>query len=78
MQRREQLTCSISSIEWYDAPSDDPTYSPLLHPDIKLLTQAYITATTADATYQETMFFYEELKKHAVKVEYVEWVEWPH
>jgi len=64
--------------EWYNAPADDPLYSPLLHPDLHLLKQAYIAAPTADPTYQETRFFYEELKKKGVKAELVEWVGWPH
>ncbi|KAJ9616547.1 hypothetical protein H2200_000266 [Cladophialophora chaetospira] len=64
--------------EWYNAPPDDPLSSPLLHPDLHLVKQAYIAATTADPTYQETRFFYEELKKKGVKAELVEWVGWPH
>ena len=43
-----------------------------------LLKQAYIAAPTVDPTYQETRFFYEELKKKGVKAELVEWVGWPH
>lgn len=66
-------------IEWY-APTriDDPLYSPLLHPDIKLLPPTYLAAPTKDPTHQETVFFAEELKAQGVKVDLSEWVGWPH
>jgi acetyl esterase/lipase len=53
----------MHSVEWY-APRriDDPLYSPLLHPDLKLLPPTYVAATTKDLIYQETVFFAEELK----------------
>lgn len=37
-----------------------------------------MTAGTNDATYQETIFFYEECRKHGVCVELEEFVGWPH
>lgn len=69
----------LQAVEWY-APAriDDPLYSPLLHPDIKLLPPTYIVATTKDPTHQEMIFFYEELKKQGVEADLVEWVGWPH
>lgn len=64
---------------WYNAPDpEDPLYSPLLHPDIKLLPKSYIAACTKDPTHQETVFFYEEAKKQGVDVDLAEWVGWPH
>ncbi|KAH7078177.1 Alpha/Beta hydrolase protein [Paraphoma chrysanthemicola] len=57
---------------------DHPLYSPLLHPDIKLLPPTYITAMTNDPTYQETSFFYEECKKKGVEADFVEWYGLPH
>ncbi|OAL57102.1 alpha/beta-hydrolase [Pyrenochaeta sp. DS3sAY3a] len=65
--------------EWLQPPAPDhPLYSPLLHPDIKLLPQIYVTAMTNDPSYQETVFFYEECKKQGVKADYVEWSGFPH
>ncbi|ETN36202.1 uncharacterized protein HMPREF1541_08479 [Cyphellophora europaea CBS 101466] len=68
----------ITAREWLNAPPDDPLHSCLLHPSVKLLPQTYIAACTNDPTYQETMFFYEECKKHGVVVEVKEFVGWPH
>ncbi|KAK6381504.1 hypothetical protein LTS17_004562 [Exophiala oligosperma] len=69
----------LQAREWYNPPrKDDPLYSPLLHPDIKHLKQAYIIATSVDPTYYETLFFYEELKKNGVDVELGHYVGWPH
>jgi versiconal hemiacetal acetate esterase len=66
-------------VAWYAPPRiDDPLYSPLLHPDIKLLPPIYIAATTKDPTHQDTVFFAEEAKAQGVKVDLVEWVGWPH
>jgi len=48
--------------------SDDPLYSPLLHPGIKFLPPVYIVATTKDPTHQETVFFVEKAKSQGVKV----------
>ena len=65
--------------EWYNAPqADDPWYSPLLHPDIRLLPKVYVAACTKDTTHQETVFFYEECIKRGVDADLVEWVGWPH
>lgn len=65
--------------DWLQPPAPDhPLYSPLLHPDIKLLPPIYITAMTNDPSYPETIFFYEECKKQGVEVDLVEWSGFPH
>jgi versiconal hemiacetal acetate esterase len=65
--------------QWLQPPAPDyPLYSPLLHPNIKLLPPVYATAMTHDPTYQETVFFYEECKKQGVKADLVEWSGLPH
>jgi acetyl esterase/lipase len=65
--------------DWYNAPRpEDPLYSPLLHPDIKLLPRVHVVATTQDPTYQETVFFYEECIKQGVEADLGEWVGLPH
>src|SRR5690348_1706051 len=67
------------SVEWLQPPSPDhPLYSPLLHPNIKLLPRVYVTAMTNDPTYQETVFFYEECKRQGVEADLVEWSGFPH
>ncbi|CAN9170088.1 unnamed protein product [Alternaria sp. RS040] len=65
--------------EWLQPPSPEhPLYSPLVHPDIKLLPPIYIAAMTNDPTYQDTVFFHEECKKQGVKADLVEWSGLPH
>jgi acetyl esterase/lipase len=50
----------------------------LLHSDIKLLPSTYIASSTKDPTHQETVFFYEEMKKQGRPAELIEWEGWPH
>lgn len=65
--------------DWYACPDPrDVLYSPLLHPDLKLLPATLIIATEKDSTYQETVWLYEEMANKGVDVELLEWKGMPH
>lgn len=69
----------LHAATWYACPDPkDPLYSPLLHPDIKLLPPTVVIATEKDPTYQETVWMYEEMRKAGVEAELVEWKGLPH